>query len=101
MSDVQNHSITRVLRAASNGDRAAAQELLPLVYEELRTLAKARLRHEAPDQTLQPTALVHEAYLRLVGSDDPGWDGRVLWADDGEPIRSELTGGLLAVRRDE
>ncbi len=47
-----------------------------MVYEELRSLAKAKLRNELPGQTLQPTALVHEAYLRLVGSDDPGWDGR-------------------------
>jgi RNA polymerase sigma factor (TIGR02999 family) len=65
-----------MLRAAGDGNPEAAQELLPLVYEELRSLARVRLQKEGPGQTLQPTALVHEAYLRLVGNDDPGWDGR-------------------------
>ena len=55
---------------------ASAEELLPLLYDELRSLARARLAREAPGQTLQPTALVHEAYLRLVGESDPGWNGR-------------------------
>jgi ECF sigma factor len=67
--------ITAVLRAIDRGDPHAAAELLPLVYAELRKLAAARLAHEAPGQTLQPTALVHEAYLRLVasgGSHAPG-----------------------------
>jgi RNA polymerase sigma factor (TIGR02999 family) len=59
--------LTRLLDAAAAGDRQAAADLLPLVYEELRTLAAARMAAEAPGQTLQPTALVHEAYLRLVG----------------------------------
>src|SRR5438270_553088 len=54
----------------------AAGQLLPLVYEELRKLAARKLAHEKPGQTLQPTALVHEAYLRLVGTEDPGWTGR-------------------------
>ena len=76
MPEEQHKSVTRVLRAVGDGDPEAARELLPMVYEELRNLARARLRHEAPGQTLQPTALVHEAYLRLVGNDDPGWDGR-------------------------
>jgi RNA polymerase sigma factor (TIGR02999 family) len=71
MSDV-----TRILTAIEQGDAKAAQELLPLVYEELRRLAAQRLAREAPGQTLQATALVHEAYLRLVGSNDPGWNGR-------------------------
>src|SRR3954469_4045806 len=64
--------------AARAGDPHAAAQLLPLVYEELRRLAAQRLAHEAPGQTLQPTALVHEAYLRLVGKDGTGqpWDGR-------------------------
>jgi RNA polymerase sigma factor (TIGR02999 family) len=60
--------VTRVLEAARNGDPAAAAELLPLVYDELRKLASARLAHENPGQTLEATALVHEAYLRLVAS---------------------------------
>ena len=72
MSDV-----TQLLEAAAAGDRRAAADLLPLVYAELRALAAARLANEKAGQTLQPTALVHEAYLRLVGG-DPGqdWNGR-------------------------
>ena len=71
MSDV-----TRLLSAVERGDPNAAEQLLPLVYEELRRLAGQRLAHERPGQTLQPTALVHEAYLRLVGSGAPArWDG--------------------------
>jgi RNA polymerase sigma factor (TIGR02999 family) len=66
MSDV-----TRLLDAAVSGDRQAAAELLPLVYDELRKLAAARMADEKPGQTLQATALVHEAYLRLVGNDQP------------------------------
>ncbi|MCI0699871.1 MAG: sigma-70 family RNA polymerase sigma factor [Planctomycetia bacterium] len=60
-------SVTRLLEAANRGDKQAAAELLPLVYDELRKLAAARLAHEKPGQTLSATALVHEAYLRLVG----------------------------------
>jgi RNA polymerase sigma factor (TIGR02999 family) len=72
MSDV-----TRLLDAAAAGDRQAATDLLPLVYDELRRLAAARMAEERPGQTLQATALVHEAYLRLVGAGQPdGWDGR-------------------------
>lgn len=59
--------VTRLLDAAAAGDRAAAGDLLPLVYDELRKLAAARMAAESAGQTLQPTALVHEAYLRLVG----------------------------------
>ena len=69
MSDV-----TRLLEAANRGDRQAAADLLPLVYDELRTLAAARMSAEAPGHTLNATALVHEAYLRLVG--DQAFDGR-------------------------
>src|SRR5438552_5671216 len=72
MSDV-----SRLLDAAAAGDRQAAADLLPLVYDELRRLAAARMAAESPGQTLQPTALVHEAYLRLVGADpQQPWDGR-------------------------
>src|SRR5262245_52424725 len=63
--------ITRVLSAIEQGDPSAAQQLLPLVYDELRKLAAQRLAHEKPGQTLQATALVHEAYLRLVGNQSP------------------------------
>src|SRR5476651_1283379 len=70
--------VTRILSAIEQGDAAAAGQLLPLVYDELRRLAAQRLAQEKPGQTLQATALVHEAYLRLVGADEPGqaWDGR-------------------------
>src|SRR5262245_873336 len=70
-------SVTLLLDAAAAGDRKAAAELLPLVYDELRKLAAARMAAETPDQTLQPTALVHEAYLRLVGNgDEHRWQNR-------------------------
>jgi RNA polymerase sigma factor (TIGR02999 family) len=69
--------ITNILSAIEQGDPHAAEQLLPLVYEELRELASARLRRETPGQTLQATALVHEAYLRLIGGGRaPSWDSR-------------------------
>jgi RNA polymerase sigma factor (TIGR02999 family) len=69
--------VTRILSAVEQGDSHAAQELLPLVYDELRKLAAQRLAREKPGQTLQATALVHEAYLRLVGPDpDRPFEGR-------------------------
>jgi RNA polymerase sigma factor (TIGR02999 family) len=64
---VSMNDVTRILSAVERGDAAAAEQLLPLVYDELRKLAAARLASEAPGQTLDATALVHEAYLRLVG----------------------------------
>ena len=67
---------TRILDRAQVGDSKAAHELLPLVYEELRKLAVHRMACEVPGQTLQPTALVHEAWLRLVGSADQAWNSR-------------------------
>lgn len=68
--------ITQILEAIESADPHAANELLPLVYDELRRLAESRMRQESPDHTLEPTALVHEAYIRLVGSADPGWQNR-------------------------
>jgi len=68
--------VTRILDAIGHGDSKAAEELLPMVYDELRRLAAQKMAHESPGQTLQPTALVHEAYLRLVGQTDPGWKNR-------------------------
>src|SRR5207244_2983802 len=74
--------VTRLLEAANRDDPQAAADLLPLVYDELRKLAAARLTAEAPGQTLQATALVHEAYLRLVACEDasaprePQWNSR-------------------------
>jgi RNA polymerase sigma factor (TIGR02999 family) len=63
--------VTRILSAIEHGDPSAAAELLPLVYDELRKVAAQKLAHERPGQTLQATALVHEAYIRLVGQDEP------------------------------
>jgi RNA polymerase sigma factor (TIGR02999 family) len=71
MSDV-----TRIIEAIEQGDKRAAADLLPLVYNELRQLAAHKLACERPGQTLQPTALVHEAWLRLAGADEPRWHGR-------------------------
>jgi len=68
--------VTRLVRAAGDGDVKAAAELLPLVYGELRSLAQSRLAGIPPGNTLQATALVHEAYVRLIGKGDPGWDSR-------------------------
>jgi RNA polymerase sigma factor (TIGR02999 family) len=71
MSDV-----TRILDRVQQGDSKAGEELLPLVYEELRKLAAHKMASEAPRQTLKPTALVHEAWLKLVGKDNPKFEGR-------------------------
>lgn len=71
MSDV-----TRILDRMQQGEAQAAEELLPLVYAELRTLAAQKMAHEAADQTLQPTALVHEAWLRLGADAQPRWENR-------------------------
>lgn len=71
-----NHELTRMLSEAAAGKPQAAAELLPIVYAELRKLAAAQMARLRPGETLQPTALVHEAYLKLVGQSDPGWNGR-------------------------
>src|SRR5580692_10914281 len=68
--------ITLMLQAVRRGERQASEELLPLVYNELRHLAAARMAQEAAGQTLQATALVHEAWLRMVGESDHGWQNR-------------------------
>jgi RNA polymerase sigma factor (TIGR02999 family) len=68
--------VTRILDALQHGDPKAADELLPLVYDELRRLAAHKMANEQPGQTLQPTALVHEAWLRLVGEGDSQWQNR-------------------------
>ena len=68
--------VTRILTAIEQGDAKAADKLLPLVYEELRRLAARKMSQESPGQTLQPTALVHEAYIRLVGSEAQNWNSR-------------------------
>jgi RNA polymerase sigma factor (TIGR02999 family) len=68
--------VTRILEAAGQGDPHAAQKLLPMVYEQLRKAAQKQMAGERPDHTLQATALVHEAYLRLVGSHQTAWENR-------------------------
>ena len=95
MSDV-----TRLLDAAAAGDRKAAADLLPLVYDQLRELAAVRLAAEAPGQTLQATALVHEAYLRLVGDAAGGWEGRGhFFAAAAEAMRRILVEGARRKKR--
>ena len=74
MADVSD--VTRILDRVQQGDPKAAEELLPLVYDELRKLAACKMASEAPGQTLQPTALVHEAWLKLAGSNRQQWRGR-------------------------
>jgi RNA polymerase sigma factor (TIGR02999 family) len=76
VTDPARQRVTVALQALKAGDAHAAADLLPLVYDELRALARARLAKTPPGNTLQPTALVHEAYLRLIGDADPGWDTR-------------------------
>ena len=68
--------VTRLLDAMTDGEESAAEELLPLVYDELRRIARGRMARERQGLTLQPTALVHEAYLRLIGDEALGWENR-------------------------
>jgi len=76
MNERPSQSVTQVLQSMAAGDKEAAAKLLPLVYAELRRLAAFHLSKTPPGQTLQPTALVHEAYLKLFHADDVGWDSR-------------------------
>ena len=76
MSSLGDSQASAVLQAAQAGDRQAAADLLPLVYDELRKLAAHKLAQETPGQTLQPTALVHEAYVRVAGDSQVTWEGR-------------------------
>ena len=95
--------VTHLLDAAAAGVRKAAADLLPLVYDELRKLAAARMAGESPGHTLQPTALVHEAYLRLVGrGDDHRWDGRGhFFAAAAEAMRRILVDAARRKRREK
>ena len=70
------HPVTELLQAAQAGNAAAAQRLMAVVYEQLHQIARARMAHLPPGQTLQPTALVHEAYLRLTDKSDISWESR-------------------------
>src|SRR5262245_20508613 len=94
--------ITRILTAIDQGDPRAAAELLPLVYDELRKLAAQKLAQEKPGQTLEATALVHEAYVRLVGRATPqaAWDGRGhFFAAAAEAMRRILVENVRRKRR--
>jgi RNA polymerase sigma factor (TIGR02999 family) len=83
--------ITQILASISQGDAAAKAKLLPVVYEELRRIARSRMAREQVDHTLQATALVHEAYLRLLGNQDPRYDGRAhFFATAAEAMRRIL-----------
>ena len=75
-ASISEDNLTNALNAAATGDQAAAEQLFPLVYEELRRLAHARMAKLPAGRTLQPTALVHEAYLRITGRGDGPWEGR-------------------------
>jgi RNA polymerase sigma factor (TIGR02999 family) len=87
-----DNDVTNILQAIENGDRQAASELLPIVYQELRRLAANKMAHEMPGHTLQPTALVHEAFMRLVGGEDQQkWGGRAhFFAASAESMRRIL-----------
>ena len=92
--------VTVILDRARAGDPRAAEELLPIVYEELRKLAAARMAHEAANQTLQPTALVHEAWLRLVGTEDREFANRAhFFAAAAEAMRRILLDKARRKRR--
>lgn len=92
--------VTRLLAGAGRDEPAAAEELLPLVYGELRKLAHARMAREPAGHTLQPTALVHEAYLRLVGDASPPWEGRAhFFAAAAEAMRRILIERARRARR--
>src|SRR4051812_30767345 len=95
------NDVTRILSEIEHGDPQAAEQLLPLIYDELRKLAAQRLAHEKPGQTLQATALVHEAYLRLVDVDQPQpWDGRHhFFAAAAEAMRRILVEGARRKKR--
>src|SRR5215218_4345549 len=95
------NDVTRILSAIEHGDAKASEELLPLVYDELRKLAAQRLTHEKPGQTLQATALVHDAYLRLVDVEAPAqWQGRGhFFAAAAEAMRRILVDAARRKRR--
>ena len=91
IGSVRLSDLTRILNRLEQGDRTAADELLPLVYDELRQMAGRKMAGEAPGHTLQPTALVHEAWLRLGANDQPRWQSRAhFFGAAGEAMRRIL-----------
>lgn len=100
VDDSDMSDVTRILASIEQGDPAAASELLPLVYQELRRLAAKKLAHQAAGQTLQATALVHEAYLRLAGSGEHSWQSRAhFFAAAAEAMRHILIDRARRKRR--
>jgi RNA polymerase sigma factor (TIGR02999 family) len=94
--------VSIILQAIEGGDAGASAELLPIVYEQLRSLAAKRIASEAPGQTLQATALVHEAYVRLVGNNDVRWDSRGhFFAAAAEAMRRILIDRARAKKREK
>jgi RNA polymerase sigma factor (TIGR02999 family) len=92
--------VTRIINAIEGGDVRAADELLPLVYKELRQLAAQRMKQEKPGQTLQATALVHEAYIRLVGAESRNWNSRAhFFAAAAEAMRRILINNARRKKR--
>jgi RNA polymerase sigma factor (TIGR02999 family) len=101
-ADPTADNLTVLLRKAEGGNEAAAHEILPLVYRELRRLAAAKLAHEAPGQTLQPTALVHDAWLRLGGDKQPHWENRAhFFGAAAEAMRRILIDNARRKQRDK
>ena len=99
MSEDATSAVTRLLEQARRGEPGATEQLLPLVYDELRRLARSRMRSERPGHTLQPTALVHEVYLRLMGAEG-AWEGRGhFFAAAAEAMRRILIERARRVRR--
>jgi RNA polymerase sigma factor (TIGR02999 family) len=99
MPEDTTSAVTRLLEQARRGEPGATEELLPLVYDELRRLARSRMRRERPGHTLQPTALVHEVYLRLMGAEG-GWEGRGhFFAAAAEAMRRILIERARRIRR--
>jgi RNA polymerase sigma factor (TIGR02999 family) len=100
---LEMNDVTQILRQMEQGELLAAERLLPLVYDELKKLAAARLAHELPGQTLQPTALVHEAYIRLVNARQAqGWQSRGhFFAAAAEAMRRILVDGARRKRREK
>ena len=102
LAEPSAENFTILQRKAEAGDETAAQQILPLVYHELRRLAAAKLAHEAPGQTLQPTALVHDAWLRLGGDKQPQWENRAhFFGAAAEAMRRILIDNARRKQRDK
>ena len=99
MSEEHPVDVTRILSAIGRGEPEATDALLPIVYEELRGLARARMRREPADHTLQATALVHEAYLRLVQIPETGWEIRNVHPEHRSAPHIEIPREILEDRR--